>query len=111
MRQATPQAALYGEINTEDRLHDFLLTSFVASFRRAHPPVFIDEVGPNSIFYHDRRLYGYDAFPAMREEVESGYDLVADTEQVRVYVRKDRRRGLINGRLKKGVSRVSANLP
>lgn len=62
---------------------------FLRAFRVSRPAVFVDEVGPSSHTYQDRKLYGHEVFPELTRLLCREYRIVRDFD-VRIYVRKDR---------------------
>jgi len=63
---------------------------YLSDLRRHRPPVFLDAVGPEAIWPHDRSRFGHEIWPELRDWVGRNYRQIADIEGVRIYVRVDR---------------------
>ena len=72
----------------------FFRAQYLRDFEAADPPLFLDAVGPGNFTYEDRSRDGHETFPELARIVRARYSLVADVESVRIYVRRDRMRGL-----------------
>lgn len=62
---------------------------FLEDLRGSNPGVFVDATGPAQFRYEDRATAGHEIFPELRDYVRNNYQLVADAEGARVFVRKD----------------------
>lgn len=69
---------------------------YIRNLEASRPPVFIDAVGPNSIWLNDRARFGYETFPELKTYIDQHYQLVGEIEHNRVFVRKDRYKPLLN---------------
>lgn len=63
---------------------------YIRNMQASQAPVFIDAVGPNSTWLTDRRRYGYETFPELRNYVQTNYRFVAEIDSTRIFVRRDR---------------------
>lgn len=63
---------------------------YMRNIQASRPPVFIDAVGPNSTWLHDRATYGYQTFPELKNFIDQHYQLVGEIEKNRVFARLDR---------------------
>lgn len=63
---------------------------YLRNIQASRPPVFIDAVGPNSIWLNDRARYGYENFPELKNYIDTNYRLVGEIDKNRVFARLDR---------------------
>lgn len=63
---------------------------YMRNIQTSRPPVFIDAVGPNSMWLYDRAAYGYETFPELKNFIDTNYRLVGEFEKNRVFARSDR---------------------
>ncbi len=70
--------------------HDPIRQVFLADFRAALPPFFVDAVGEGAFFYTDRDKHGHENFPELAEEIRRHYTALIDLGFSRVYIRNDR---------------------
>ncbi|GAB4035353.1 hypothetical protein [Spirosoma gilvum] len=63
---------------------------YIRNMEASRPPVFIDAVGPNSIWLNDRAKFGYETFPELKQYIDQHYQLVGEIEHNRIFARKDR---------------------
>ncbi|MFN4144847.1 MAG: hypothetical protein ACK4GN_03410 [Runella sp.] len=61
---------------------------FLDDLHHHRPEVFVDAVGPNSLWLNDRPTQGYEAFAELREIIKNQYTFVGEVEHTRVFVRK-----------------------
>lgn len=71
-------------------LRDFYRNTALEEFKRTKPAYFIDAVGPLSVNFDDRRLFGHEIFPELTAYLRENYTYAADFGVDRLYVRKDR---------------------
>jgi hypothetical protein len=62
---------------------------YLADLARSQPALFIDTIGPASLNLQAPELRHEQNFPALAEMIRTRYDLVEDTENARIYRRKD----------------------
>lgn len=62
---------------------------FLADMRRNHPKVFVDAVGPNSLWVNDRTTQAHEHFPELKQLIQTNYTFVGEVEHTRVYVRNE----------------------
>ncbi len=89
---ATKQRLRPGE-SYLDLIPDYFKDRCLADFRRANPPVFVDAVAPESFWFEDRSMFGYETFPRLAALVAENYVLLYEMRGVRIFVRKDRLKG------------------
>lgn len=63
---------------------------YLADLERNRPPVFLDAVGPQAFWPHDRAVYGHETWKELDAWVDRNYRQVGDLDGVRIYVRIDR---------------------
>ena len=63
---------------------------YIRNIQASRPPVFIDAVGPNSIWLYDRATYGYENFPELKNYINTNYRFVGEIDKNRVFTRLDR---------------------
>lgn len=63
---------------------------YVADLARSLPPVFVDAVGPNSLWLNDRATQAHESIAPLKALVAHRYTLLGEVEHTRVYVRNDR---------------------
>lgn len=51
-----------------------------------HPKIFVDAVGPNSLWLNDRATQSHEVFPALNNFIKNNYTFVGEVEHTRVYV-------------------------
>ena len=66
-------------------LQGYYRRRFLEELKRNPPQAFLDAVGPGRFGFQDRKLYGYEAFPALRQYINSNFYLVGDIDGVRVF--------------------------
>jgi hypothetical protein len=71
-------------------LQEKYLSRYLSDLQRTKPAVFLDAVGKNSMWVQDKKTQGIDNFPAIANFVHQNYTLVSDSNDVKLYVRKDR---------------------
>jgi hypothetical protein len=71
-------------------LQEKYLSRYLSDLQRTRPAVFLDAVGKNSMWAQDKKTQGIDNFPAIADFVHQNYTLVSDSNDVKLYVRKDR---------------------
>ncbi|GAB3941884.1 hypothetical protein GCM10028805_05760 [Spirosoma harenae] len=62
---------------------------YMRNIQTSRPKVFIDAVGPNSIWLDDRATFGYETFPELKAYIDQNYHLVGEIEKNRVFARND----------------------
>ena len=62
---------------------------YLRNIQTSRPKVFIDAVGPNSIWLNDRIMFGYETFPELKAYINQNYHLVGEFEKNRVFARND----------------------
>lgn len=65
-------------------------TRYLKNIQASQPPVFVDAVGPHSMWLYDRATYGYETFPELKAYIDRHYRLVGEFEKNRVFARIDR---------------------
>ena len=88
MRQATRSAHSIYEIQYTPQI-DYYRARYLADLQRSRPSVFIDTVGPGNFVFEDRASTGHEIFPALADYIGRHYQLVADIDNTRIYVRTD----------------------
>ncbi len=73
-------------------LRDSFRRTFLGDLQKLPPQLFVDAVGPGQFVYQDRKRWGYETFPELRDYVNSNFDLVGDIDGVRVFARKGTQR-------------------
>ena len=63
---------------------------YLKNIQASQPPVFVDAVGPHSMWLYDRAAYGYETFPELKTYIDRHYRLVGEVEKNRVFARIDR---------------------
>lgn len=63
---------------------------YLQNIQRSRPPVFVDAVGPHSMWLYDRNAYGYETFPELKKFIDTNYRFVGEIEKNRVFARIDR---------------------
>lgn len=89
MIQATRYGCTFWQIENNPLQVDFI-NEFLKDFLRARPLVFVDAMSP-TMFYPtqvDRSRHGHDAFPAVAQLVRQNYELVSESQGVRIYKRR-----------------------
>ncbi|HTR35214.1 MAG TPA: malectin domain-containing carbohydrate-binding protein [Bryobacteraceae bacterium] len=61
--------------------------SFLEDLQELPPQLFVDAVGPGEFGYQDRKRYGYETFPELRDYVNSNFYLAGDIDGVRIFAR------------------------
>ncbi|MBI5382316.1 MAG: glycosyltransferase family 39 protein [Opitutae bacterium] len=69
---------------------DYYRGRYLGDLRRRRPPMFLDAVGAQAFWPHDRAAYGHETWPELRAWVEENYRFVAERDTMRIYVRRDR---------------------
>ena len=62
---------------------------YLADLKQNAPKVFVDAVGPNSLWLYDRSTQAHEAFPELKALVDAHYRLVGEVENTRVFVRTE----------------------
>jgi hypothetical protein len=57
--------------------------------RRNQPRWFIDAVAPGQFAYKDRRLFGHESFPELKEFIATRYEFIEEFDGVRIFRRRD----------------------
>ncbi|MFT3831414.1 MAG: hypothetical protein QM691_17090 [Opitutaceae bacterium] len=86
---ATREAHTEREIETWGH-RDVYRRRYLAELRRERPAVFLDTTGPFDARYHDPVAEGVGSFPALAGWLGRHYEIVAESESVRIYLRRDR---------------------
>jgi len=79
-----------------DYLHvvpDYFKQLYISDLKKHNPPVFVDAVAPEGFAFTDRALFGYETFPALAQYIDEHYQLQAEINGIRIFVRKDRLAG------------------
>lgn len=63
---------------------------FVSDFSSAPVPVVVDAVGPSSIVFPSREVYGFERFPDIAALIRKDYELVSEPQGTRMYVLRTR---------------------
>lgn len=63
---------------------------FLADLQESHPPIFIDAVGQGNFAFDNRSTQGHETFPPLGDYISANYQMIADSDGSRVYVRNDR---------------------
>jgi hypothetical protein len=61
---------------------------FLADLRRSSPEIFVDAVGQGQRQFEDRSTQSIDSFPDLRQYLNANFDLVSDSNGVRMYKRR-----------------------
>lgn len=61
---------------------------YLKDLREKDPKIFVDAVGPRSFWVQDRATQGHEAFPELKNWIDTHYQLVGEVDFTRVYVRK-----------------------
>lgn len=69
---------------------------YLKNIQTSQPPVFVDAVGPHSMWLYDRAAYGYETFPELKAYIDRHYRLVGEFEKNRIFARIDRYKPLIS---------------
>ena len=72
-----------------DSLQKLFQLEYIKEFKAASPPVFID-THANEGSFMTRAACGYETVPELKKLVEDNYQLLAEVNQQRIFVRKDR---------------------
>jgi len=75
-------------IITKNPSQEFLLKTYIGDLERNKPKIFLDAISPNAFLFGDRTLYGIGNFPSLQQYINTNYNMVADIEGYRVYVRQ-----------------------
>ncbi len=75
-------------IITPNPSQDYLLNTYIKDMERNKPKIFLDAISPNAFLFDNRDLYGIGNFPSLQEYITMNYDLTAEIEGYRVYVRR-----------------------
>lgn len=62
---------------------------YLADLKKNTPKVFVDAVGPNSLWLNDRKTQSHEAFPELNALISANYRLVGEVENTRVFVRTE----------------------
>ena len=86
-----PQGA--AEAHTERCIYDHPLRKqyyhrYLKDLREKQPKIFIDAVGPQSLWVQDRATQGHEVYPELKSWVETHYQFVGEVDFTRVYVRR-----------------------
>jgi hypothetical protein len=63
---------------------------YINDIRRNKPTVFIDAVGPNSLWVQDRETQGYEIFPELASYIDENYSYIGEINGDRLFIRKNR---------------------
>ncbi len=88
-----PQAAREAQTQRQIVPHPltaYLRARFLADLQRNQPAVFLDAVGARNFGYQNRVTMGHEINIPLRDFIAARYELVADLETTRIYVRRDR---------------------
>jgi hypothetical protein len=89
LRQATREAHTVRQVEVTPQ-REYYRQRFLQDFTAAHPPVFVDAVGPGNFIMQDRAVLGHETLPELHALIVRNYTLISDLEGFRVYVRNDR---------------------
>lgn len=71
------------------RVDTFYRERFLRDLQRARPEVFVDAIGPESLAFHDRAVFGFEQIPPIAEYIKANYVLVQEISGERIYARRD----------------------
>ncbi|WP_234736017.1 hypothetical protein [Tellurirhabdus bombi] len=63
---------------------------YIRNLRTSRPPIFVDAVGPNSVWLQQREEHGYETFPELKDFINKHYQYAGEIQKTRIYVRTDR---------------------
>jgi len=69
-------------------LQDVYYHRYINDLKRNRPQIFIDAVGPNSLWTNDRTTQAHEAFPELKTFIQTNYTFVGEVENTRVYIKK-----------------------
>jgi hypothetical protein len=72
---------------TESPFRSYYQARGLRDFLAHRPRFFAEAVSPENFAFHDRSLYGFETFPALRAIIASDYRFVGEWNGVRLYVR------------------------
>ncbi len=76
---------------TEDTpFRPYYRARYLADLEKNRPLAFVDVVGPDAFVFLDRKRFGFEIFPELKDYVVKNYVLMSDTPIGRVFIRKDR---------------------
>jgi hypothetical protein len=82
---------------------DYVVKICVEDLKKTTAPVFVDAVGEGDLGAIDRKIYGHEQFPEVRDHIQKNYQLVADVDGSRIYV-ENRRLETVSGAKKTAAS-------
>nr|MCU0340872.1 hypothetical protein [Spirosomataceae bacterium] len=62
-------------------------TRYLRNLTQNRPKVFVDAVGPNSLWLNDRATQSHEQFAELKQLIQTNYTFVGEVEHTRVYVR------------------------
>ncbi|HWA34066.1 MAG TPA: hypothetical protein VG737_08055, partial [Cyclobacteriaceae bacterium] len=77
---------------TPGKNQDFYLQRYIGDLERNKTEVFIDAVAPGFAFYEDRSVWGFEQYPLVRNYILRNYELEAEVDEARIYLRKGSKR-------------------
>lgn len=89
LRQATSDCNAWSQI-TPGPYRDYFRRRYLAEVQANRPPVFVDAAAPAEgvTMYFERKSFGHEIFPELRDYVADHYRLQATIDGVRIYVRR-----------------------
>ncbi len=64
---------------------------FLSNLQKNQPKVFVDAVGPNSLWLNDPATQSYEKFPELKAFISQHYHFVGEVEHTRVYIRNTKK--------------------
>lgn len=67
---------------------------YMSDLARTRPAFVLDAVGKNSLWVQDKKTQGIESYPELNQYIRNNYTLLGEFDDVRLYVRNDRRGNL-----------------
>lgn len=64
---------------------------FLSDLQKNQPKVFVDAVGPNSLWLNDPATQAHEKFPELKAFISEHYHFVGEVEHTRVYIRNTKK--------------------
>lgn len=72
-------------------MRDTYRKRYMADLARTQPAFVLDAVGKNSLWVQDKKTQGIESYPELHQYIRQNYTLAGEYDDVRLYVRNDRR--------------------
>ncbi|MFN3590241.1 MAG: hypothetical protein ACK4UP_12730 [Spirosomataceae bacterium] len=73
----------------ENPLREKYYKRYIQDIKYKKPKIFVDAVAPNRLFMDNRNVHSHEYFPELKKLIDLHYIFVGETDQSRIYVRRD----------------------